>query len=154
LLYLKRLTAIGDVWLKLPGVYASRIYPNLRQKWIVPAKFKEYSTRILTPPYISNIPDVYHHVLPDSPCFILLASDGLMSASQYSDMDPRETAGRWIQIAGQALDLDRSSNGALSLLRDVLGGDDTQMVSRNLTVEMDERWMDDTTILIQRIGFD
>lgn len=77
-----------------------------------------------------------------------------MSASQYSDMDPRETAGRWIQIAGQALDLDRSSNGALSLLRDVLGGDDTQMVSRNLTVEMDERWMDDTTILIQRIGFD
>jgi pyruvate dehydrogenase phosphatase len=68
-------------------------------------------------------------------------------------MDLRE-AGHWIQIVGQAIDLDRSSNAALSLLRDVLGGDNTQMVSRNLTVEMEERWMDDTTILIQRIGFD
>ena len=148
------LTAIGDVWLKLPGVYASRIYPNLTQRWIAPEKFKEYSKRILTPPYVSSIPDVYHHVLPDSPCLILLASDGLVSASQYSGMDPREIASYWIQIAGQALDLDRSSNAALSLLRDVLGGDDTQMVSRNLTVEMEERWMDDTTVLIQRVGFD
>lgn len=147
--------AIGDVWLKLPGIYASRIYPNLRQKWIVPEKFKEYSKRILTPPYVSNIPDVYHHVLPDSPCLILLASDGLVSAStQYSDIDIRETVGHWIQIVAQGLDLDRSSNAALTLLRHVLGGDDTQVVSRNLTVEMEERWMDDTTILIQRVGFD
>lgn len=153
--FLEPTRAIGDVWLKLPGIYASRIYPNLRQKWIVPEKFKEYSKRILTPPYVSNIPDVYHHVLPDSPCLILLASDGLVSAStQYSDIDIRETVGHWIQIVAQGLDLDRSSNAALTLLRHVLGGDDTQVVSRNLTVEMEERWMDDTTILIQRVGFD
>ena len=69
-------------------------------------------------------------------------------------MDAREMVGRWVRIVGQALDLDRSSNVALSLLRDVLGGDDTQVVSRNLTVEMEERWMDDTTILIQQVGWD
>lgn len=43
-----------------------------------------------------------------------------------------------------------SQNIAVQLLRDAIGGDDLTKVSANLTVEMDERWMDDTTILVQR----
>jgi pyruvate dehydrogenase phosphatase len=42
-------------------------------------------------------------------------------------------------------------NAALHLLRDALGGSDKEKVSRMLTVEMSDRWMDDTTILVQRV---
>lgn len=38
----------------------------------------------------------------------------------------------------------------MALLREAIGGNDVHAVSRNLTVEMEERWMDDTTIIIQR----
>lgn len=41
------------------------------------------------------------------------------------------------------------SNLALALLRDCIGGDDVSLVSRNMTVEMEERWMDDITVIVQ-----
>lgn len=40
----------------------------------------------------------------------------------------------------------------LYLLRDAIGGQDAHRLSRNMTVEMEERWMDDVTIVIQRFG--
>lgn len=61
----------------------------------------------------------------------------------------------WIKIAGEAIDTRRRngrSNAALCVLKDIMGGDDVHVVSRNLTVEMEERWMDDTTILVQKLG--
>ena len=43
------------------------------------------------------------------------------------------------------------TNLAVHLLRDAIGGNDIHRASANLTVEMDERWMDDTTILVHRL---
>lgn len=151
--FLEPTRAIGDTWLKISAVYASRVYSNLEQPWISSKKLKGYAQRILTPPYVSNIPDIYHCV-PNPPYFVLLASDGLLSTERYADMGAEEVVGHWISVIGQALDSRSTtfSNAALCLLRDVIGGNDTDMASRNLTVEMEERWMDDTTILIQRVG--
>ena len=57
----------------------------------------------------------------------------------------------WVEIVGQALmEADNEAhNLALALLRDSIGGSDTGLVSRNMTVEMEERWMDDVTIIVQ-----
>jgi pyruvate dehydrogenase phosphatase len=72
----------------------------------------------------------------------------------------------WVRVAGATVsssgagsrnlrNIDGSSsnsdNAALALLRDALGGNDNRTISQNLTVEMDERWMDDVSILVQRL---
>lgn len=114
-----------------------------------PQKANEYATRIRTPPYVSHKPDVYHRVLPNSPSFLILCSDGLPDL--YDEMGPSELVNRWVGIVGRCWESQGPRrNTALSLLRDAIGGDDTNTVSQNLTVEMDERWMDDTTIIVQR----
>lgn len=43
-------------------------------------------------------------------------------------------------------------NLAVHLLREAIGGADMERASANLTVEMDERWMDDTTIIVHRFS--
>lgn len=114
----------------------------------------EYAARILTPPYVSNIPEVYHRVLPSTPSFLILCSDGLTDL--YEEMGQQEMVNHWVQVVSQALELfsclsDQRTNLALRLLRDAIGGEDATIVSRNITVEMEERWMDDTTIVVQRL---
>jgi pyruvate dehydrogenase phosphatase len=47
--------------------------------------------------------------------------------------------------------MDLQGNLAVRLLRDAVGGDNTELVSRNLTLEMEDKWMDDITILVQRL---
>lgn len=147
--------ALGDTWLKVPASYISRVYKKVKQPWISPNQFEDYALRILTPPYISNIPDV-HHLTPQVPYFLLLGSDGLLSTERYNEMNATQVLEHWANILGSAIDskTETNVNAAVRLLRDILGGDDVDMVSRNLTVEMDERWVDDITILIQtvRIG--
>ncbi|KAG6915397.1 hypothetical protein DXG01_011716 [Tephrocybe rancida] len=151
--FLEPTRAVGDTWLKLPATYASLVRENTNQSCISPNQLHRYAERILTPPYVSNIPEVYHFV-PDLPYFVLLGSDGFLSTERYNGMDATEVVERWINISGHVLDSRRMEtvNCALYLLRDMLGGDDIDMVSRNLTVEMEERWMDDTTILMQKVG--
>ena len=105
--------------------------------------------RLKTPPYLSNIPEVKHTALGNktatSPleldqCFLILCIDGLVDLyPQYDD---------WVRTVGTALSQNSDTNIASALLRFVLGGDDEELVSRMLTVEMCERWMDDTTIVI------
>lgn len=103
--------------------------------------------RIKTPPYVSNIADVFHRTLPDSPCFLILSSDGLCSADTYEALQKSLIPDRWVNVVSRSLG---QGNTALSLLRDALGGLDIRRVSRNMTVEMEERWMDDVTIAVQR----
>lgn len=63
-------------------------------------------------------------------------------------------ADRWVRIVGRrtrsAKDVDLQSNLALRLLRDAIGGNNVELVSRNLTLEMEDKWIDDVTILVQR----
>ena len=67
---------------------------------------------------------------------------------------------RWASVVGESLASELSPasssnrrvprNAALALLRDAVGGPDLTRASANLTVEMDERWMDDTSVIVLR----
>ncbi|KAF7362013.1 PPM-type phosphatase domain-containing protein [Mycena venus] len=148
--FLEPTRAIGDIWLKIPSLYTSRVFSNLDQDWISSGTLKQCASRISTPPYVSNVPDVYHRDL-SRPWFLILCSDGLPSAETYNGMDPSTTTRMWTELVGRILDSQSPAvNIALSLLRAAIGGQDEHKVSRSLTVEMEERWMDDVSISIQR----
>lgn len=70
-------------------------------------------------------------------------------------MSTQQSADQWVTVIGKALDSATSSsdgmpNLSLCLLRDAIGGDDTEAISRNLTLEMEDQWMDDVSIIVQR----
>lgn len=125
--------------------------------------------RNFTPPYLSYIPDIRHVRLTPSASttsdtntagekFLIMCSDGLTDlyfVPGESDSKLESSAERWMQVVSAAsatsTDGGDEPNLALALLRDAIGGNDLDKVSRYLTVEMDHRWMDDTTILVQRL---
>ncbi|KAI0829675.1 protein serine/threonine phosphatase 2C [Trametes gibbosa] len=164
--------AIGDAWLKLPAVYAELTFKHLDADWLTAEVMEPHIPRIRTPPYLSSKPDVYHIPLRKGegrgqvsgnaaqPRILILCSDGL--SDLYEGYSFQDMAEEWVQVVGRELDsLDSRTtagsgtgsraNLAMTLLREAIGGSDTQLVSRNLTVEMEERWMDDTTIVVQRL---
>ncbi|EGO00161.1 hypothetical protein SERLA73DRAFT_72899 [Serpula lacrymans var. lacrymans S7.3] len=154
--YLAPTRAVGDTWLKIPAAYSRRLFTKYCPEWMSPRQVHEFANRILTPPYVSDIPEVYHHTLnvsnPIEDYFLILCSDGLQDLYDGVDMhfNDRQMVDRWVKIVGQAIDSRETRNLALRLLRDGIGGDNVQLVSRNLTLEIEEKWMDDVTILIQR----
>ncbi|TFK75295.1 protein serine/threonine phosphatase 2C [Pluteus cervinus] len=147
--YLEPTRAIGDTWLKLPAAYSEHVFPHFKQHWVAPSLFIDHSQLILTPPYVLGTPEVFHVQIPDSPCFILLCSDGL-NLDPIDEVDIHDLLNRWTTTTGKALDRAAPPNMALALVRDAIGGDDNQEVSRNLTVEMDEPWLDDITVIVQK----
>lgn len=128
------------------------------QDWLPPFQVAEYASRILTPPYVSNLPEVFHYSLDVSKqdIILILSSDGLQDLydSHDSQMSDQEMADRWVRVIGRRMrsskDVDLQSNLALRLLRDAIGGNNIELVSQNLTLEMEDKWMDDVTILVQR----
>ncbi|KAJ7209524.1 phosphatase 2C-like domain-containing protein [Mycena pura] len=148
--FLEPTRAIGDLWLKIPSLYSSRVFSNLNQAWISQGTLKHCTSRISSPPYVSNIPDVYHYDISSQPGFLLLCSDGLPVTETYNGMDVSSMVRVWTEFVGHILDSQPPVvNVALSLLRAAIGGQDEHKVSRSLTVEMEERWMDDVSISIQ-----
>ncbi|KAI8993784.1 phosphatase 2C-like domain-containing protein [Trametes punicea] len=158
--------ALGDAWLKLPAVYADLVFKHLDAEWLSAEVMEPHVSRIRTPPYLSNTPDVYHvrlttegahssGAIAASPRVLILCSDGL--SDLYDGYSFQDMANEWTHVVGRAFDSNSGAgaeraNLALLLLREAIGGSDTQLVSRNLTVEMEERWMDDTTIVVQRLS--
>jgi pyruvate dehydrogenase phosphatase len=146
--------ALGDTWLKLPPVFSQRVLLNFRREWNV-QRPETYVARVKSPPYVSNVPDVHHIPLPrGSPgqqrdIFLISCSDGL--ADLYDGLTRQDMIHRWVNVVGRAAGNRTRGNLALSLLRDGLGGDDIRLVSQKLTVEMEEKWMDDVTIIVQRL---
>ncbi|KAI0256201.1 protein serine/threonine phosphatase 2C [Lactifluus subvellereus] len=147
--------SLGDTWLKLPPIFSQRVLLNFRREWNVQQP-EAYIARVKSPPYVSNVPDVHHIPLSKGPpgqqrgLFLISCSDGL--ADLYDGRTRTEMVHRWVMAVGQAIEnTTREGNLALSLLRDGLGGDDIRLVSQKLTVEMEERWMDDVTIIVQRL---
>lgn len=119
---------------------------------------EDFLARNRTPPYLSNRPDVKHINLADreqhQETRLIMCSDGLLDL--YEDHTEPLGLAQLPEVWFSALDnrnttLDAYNNLALALLRHGLGGGDTDKVSRNLTVEIAFKWMDDTTILVQRI---
>ncbi|KAG2145939.1 phosphatase 2C-like domain-containing protein [Suillus bovinus] len=156
--YLAPTRALGDTWLKVPSVYTRRAFAPHLQDWLSPRQVAQYASRILTPPYISELPEVYHHSLDISQheLLLILSSDGLQDLYDNNDiqLSDQEMADHWVGLVGHHMhsttDMEMQSNLALRLLRDAVGGDNTELVSRNLTLEMEDKWMDDVTILVQR----
>ncbi|KAI5120983.1 hypothetical protein M0805_006655 [Coniferiporia weirii] len=191
--------ALGDTWMKLPAIYSRRVLMHTKEFW-ASGLSEEYIDRNITPPYLSNIPQVSYRRLRKPDCqptqessdagdgvfqaddgtadvALLLCSDGLVDLYEDEDLEETYYLRRWGVKIGEAITplsphppssrfpqspdnasanySPRGGNGsrtnlAVHLLRDAIGGDDVARVSANLTVEMDERWMDDTTILVHR----
>lgn len=128
--------------------------------WMSPPLVEQYAGRILTPPYVSDIPDVHHYVFDTTAdrqeSFLILCSDGLLDIYDNIDVTLSESglAERWVRIVGNSLKKQREQglhrNLAFDLLRDAIGGEDIDLTSRNLTLEMDDKWIDDVTVLVQR----
>ncbi|KAF9261951.1 protein serine/threonine phosphatase 2C [Marasmius fiardii PR-910] len=160
--------AIGDHLFKLPSVYASRIFRNAF-KGLRPGSeemIKKLMQRNLTPPYLSNVPDVEHLNLKEegaSHGCLILCSDGLMDLYAVGIAAMAEI---WIRmIAERSLipqisnseqigsELDVQVNLALRLIYEGLGEcrRDEDKMSWMLTLEMDDKWMDDTTVIVEGI---
>ena len=118
-------------------------------------------TRIFTPPYLSNKPDVQHVNLLDikasskGEITFVLCSDGLLDLFEARDgSDLKRVAQRWMELGSTA---DSGSpggayeNGALRILREGLGGENEEQVAQWLTVEMNDKWLDDITTLVYRL---
>lgn len=162
--------AIGDGWLKLPRAYSERVFAHLDTQWVPRDALPRYVARLQTPPYVSCTPEVYHRRVRrradggSAPCdaFLMTCSDGVLDLARPEPVRLSQSlVDHWAGVIGRAMhppdgggrDADGAgANLALALLRDCIGGDDVCLVSRNLTVEMEERWMDDITIIVQNLG--
>lgn len=154
LTFFTRMPALGDTWLKLPPIFSQRVLLDFRREWNV-QRPETYVARVKSPPYVSNVPDVHHYPLPKGApgqqrdLFLISCSDGL--ADLYDGQTRPDMIHRWVTVVGRSIENRTRGNLALSLLRDGLGGADIRLVSQKLTVEMEEKWMDDVTIIVQRL---
>lgn len=125
------------------------------------AKPETLITRILTPPYLRNEPQVRHVNLTSAKAsneretMFVLCSDGLLDLFDARDeFDLKKVAQRWMEL-GSATNpenhRDACDNGALRILREGLGGENEDHVAKQLTVEMSGKWLDDITTLVYRI---
>jgi len=83
---------------------------------------------------------------------LVMFSDGLGDLYEDEFYDSSTAPGFWSYILGQVMRGDRKDrNAALGFIRVGLGGEDPTRVSRLLTTEYEGRWMDDTTVIVQRL---
>jgi pyruvate dehydrogenase phosphatase len=166
---------IGDVPFKQPPEFTRRILYNLYPGFHNTTAWEEFLVLNHTPPYISSEPEITHRRLHRSPFnnnnnnnsatgtnglehhtqslsrFLILSSDGLTDLCQGPGQ--QKIIGTWArnlrrnnieEVAGS-----KSENMALRLLWQALGGEDSDSVSRVLTLDMDSSWIDDTAIVVQ-----
>ncbi|KAG5646316.1 hypothetical protein DXG03_003913 [Asterophora parasitica] len=143
--------AVGDHLFKLPVEYTGRVFMNASPGFNISRKIEEFLGRNLTPPYVSNLAEVQVIRLEKKQYHLVMCSDGLLDLYQDKGMELLGLGDYWVQLLGKREKPWDDSNLALYLLRDALGGDDAVLVSRSMTVELTFRWMDDTTILVQKI---
>ncbi|GLB37218.1 putative protein serine threonine phosphatase 2C [Lyophyllum shimeji] len=143
--------AIGDHLFKLPSAYTKRVFLNATPGFSITKKIEDFIGRNITPPYVSNCADVRHAKLGKEGSYLVMCSDGLLDLYENTGMDIEALADFWIHLLVRREKPWNDSNLALYLLRDALGGEDVERVSRMITVEMPFRWMDDTTIVVQKL---
>lgn len=139
--------AIGDQVFKLPLVYSERVFTVADPGAHIITRVPVMQPRHFTPPYLSNVPEIQHADLSGTAVkdtILVLATDGIIDVYQVHDA-VKETAPRWVEVAAGG------PNPALRLLRDGIGGKDLAKASFWITVEMDQPWVDDTTILVTKV---
>lgn len=167
------IAGIGDVPFKQPPEFTRRILYNLYPGFHNTSPWEEFLVLNHTPPYISSIPEITHRRLDRPPFdpvytngqdsipattpslsrFLVLSSDGLTDLCQGPGQQLilntwARNLRRNVGDAAAAIG-NKSSNMALRLLWQALGGEDNESVSRVLTLDMDSSWIDDTTIVVQ-----
>lgn len=135
-------------------MYTKRVFLNANPGFEVPEKVGRFIGRNITPPYVSGVPEVQHvELVQGTSSFLLMCSDGLMDLHEDQRLKLDEyLSKKWVRRVGGLYE--KKDNLALSVLREALGGRDEEKVSCMMTVEMSFKWMDDTTILVQRLTDD
>ncbi|KAK0469233.1 protein serine threonine phosphatase 2C [Desarmillaria tabescens] len=140
--------AIGDMPFKLPVIYARRVLALATPPFHPNYKIDALMARNLTPPYLSNQADVVH-VSVDQPSVLILSTDGLINLYSRSSQvkNTADAAPLWFAAINRARQ--DSSNLALDLLWNVLGGDgEANLYSLMMQQQFNSRRVDDTTIII------
>ncbi len=141
--------AIGDQVYKLPAEYTKRIFTIADPSAYILTRVTDVLPRNLTPPYLSNVPDVRYVDLKryeDREAILILASDGLVDLYDAYDSELlKKATDNWVKIVAEGGD-----KPSLRLLRSAMGGDNLEKVSFWITAEMQGAWMDDTTIVTIR----
>ncbi|KAF8700013.1 Protein serine threonine phosphatase 2C, partial [Rhizoctonia solani] len=151
--------AFGDVAFKLPAAYTRHIFLRAKPGFRVHSSVEAFTTRNVTPPYLSAIPDIAHVDLAgDSEGisrFVLLMSDGVVDdhVVHIRGENEQESIQKWVELVGSRLDSkDWATNGsdnlALPVLRAVYSGSNNAHLSAFLTLESDSKWLDDTSIQV------
>ncbi|KAF8755472.1 Protein serine threonine phosphatase 2C [Rhizoctonia solani] len=116
----------------LGAIAVTRAKPGFR----VHSSVEAFTTRNVTPPYLSAIPDIAH---------VELAGD--------SEENEQESIQKWVELVGSRLDskdwaINGPDNLALPVLRAVYSGSNNAHLSAFLTLESDSKWLDDTSIQV------
>ncbi|KAJ3886245.1 protein serine threonine phosphatase 2C [Lentinula edodes] len=165
--------AIGDHQFKLPSIYTKRVFSLTIPGMNRPDHTQIIMKRNLTPPYVSGIPEVKYVKLHDGArACLFMCSDGLLDLYggenwQEKHIDIAELCKTWVDLVGEKLDsssqnFDPKENLALFLLNRGLRGpprsysgeiwseeEALNRVSSLLTLEFKDKWMDDTTVLVE-----
>lgn len=138
--------ALGDYLFKLPAVITTSVFLRAQPEFIYSKKLVTWLSRNITPPYLSNRPDVFHHPLtgrieatPNT--FLIMCSDGLTAV--YPKATNNIT--HWVQTVGSAME--RGESPVLALLWQALGAD-ADTVAQYMTLESTDVWIDDVTIAV------
>ena len=153
---------MGDHVFKVDRLWCSKVFMNAEHPFkFHSSKPETVISRIFTPPYLSNKPDIQHVNLAEIKAStkreitFILCSDGLLDLFDARDeSDLKDVSQRWMELGstqnsenpGNAYD-----NGALRILREGLGEGDEDRVAQLLTVEMSGKWLDDITTLVYRL---
>jgi pyruvate dehydrogenase phosphatase len=154
--------AVGDHIFKVDKLWCSKVLMNAEQPFrFHSSKPEALITRIFTPPYLSNKPDVQHVNLGEIKAItkgeitFVLCSDGLLDLFEARDeSDLKRVAQHWMELGSAANPGDPGNayeNGALRIIREGLGGTNEDTVAQWLTVEMKGKWLDDITTLVYRL---
>ncbi|KIK65936.1 hypothetical protein GYMLUDRAFT_38408 [Collybiopsis luxurians FD-317 M1] len=165
--------AIGDFQFKLPSIYTKRIFsltvPGMNRP---ETNIQLMVERNKTPPYVSGIPEVgYVKLEKGAKAFLIMCSDGLTDLHggenwQEENIEIANLVKDLVDLVGGKLDssssADLKENLALFLLQRGLRGpaktkagerwtedDALDRVSSLLTLEFKDKWMDDTTVLVE-----
>ncbi|KAA1466523.1 protein serine/threonine phosphatase 2C [Dentipellis sp. KUC8613] len=139
--------AIGDHLYRLPRVWTERVFLECAEGFRTHTVVRDFIVRNMTPPYLSNVAEMRHAELGRGENVLVMCSDGLTDLYYADQNELQKTAKEWFSV----LDRRKEANAALRLLREGLGGNDRERVAQMMTVEMFERWMDDTTVIVQRL---
>ncbi|KAJ3982830.1 protein serine threonine phosphatase 2C [Lentinula detonsa] len=169
--------AIGDYQFKLPSIYTKRVFaltvPGMNRPGHHAQMIQDCN---LTPPYVSGMPDVNYVKLDGTKACLILCSDGLLDLYggqdwQEKHVDIAELCKMWVELVGERIDYrssipsqssEPSENLALFLLSQGLRGPTKTFTGNNwtdeealnrksslLTLEFKDKWMDDTTVLVE-----